>query len=531
MQSLAVVCAIEAAIVAVLAVQVFGARSAPSDAQPQAPVAASPENDAATAATAAATPPGAPAAPSHTNEPTRTEAAAKFVRGDAIGVLLTGSLRMRDGKPAAAWLQATLDRATRWASAAEDGSYAMLGLGPGEWKIDVGGQTVVAQSTSLTITDDAVQHRDFVLDPSFPVKVLIVTPDGGDATMALRKSWFGMRDFAVAGQRDRLPERLAPTDYGLAFVGDAKWDAERNPNDGFAGTLHFASLPGHAALLQRHLVLEQQLVQPGQQEVKFVVDTEAIKKLAGSATVRVLDAASGEPLTTARVSLHTSNGGGGGPPVDAQGRAELTGLAPGLLVFEINGAPDHENLYSIVKVDPGQRLDLGEVRLGAHVKLQGTALDADGKPADATLTWTELKWRTTPTAFRTNRISRTGADGSFALWGTGAGAIAVTAFDKDGNVARGVFDNPPSVPIVLRLARACECTITRPTDPTRSFTVTLFDDLRRAIASAEIEPRTSRYPLHMPAGRYTFEVHDEQSRLVKTGTLEFGATTCSLEIR
>ena len=35
----------------------------------------------------------------------------------------------------------------------------------------------------------------------------------------------------------------------------------------------------------------------------------------------------------------------------------------------------------------------------------------------------------------------------------------------------------------------------------------------------------------MPAGDYTFEVHDDQQRLVQSGTLTFGVTPCAVEIR
>jgi len=188
-------------------------------------------------------------------------------------------------------------------------------------------------------------------------------------------------------------------------------------------------------------------------------------------------------------------------------------------------------MYTTVRVETGQRLDLGEIRLGKAAPLRGTVLDADGKPATAELSWTELKWRTAPTKFATNRVARTEADGTFLLWGSGRGAIAVAARDTQGNQARGVFDNPPANPVVLRLGKLCDFVVTRPPDPTRAFTVTMLDGNRRAIAAETLEPRTPKITIQLPAGDYTFEVHDEQDRLVQSGALSFGPTPSALEIR
>jgi hypothetical protein len=234
-------------------------------------------------------------------------------------------------------------------------------------------------------------------------------------------------------------------------------------------------------------------------------------------------------LPTARVSVTTPSVIGTGQLVDAQGRVEVVALPPGLLRCSIH-APDHEEMYTTLKAEPGQRLDLGDVRLGAEVQCKGTVLDADGKPASANLAWAELKWRQNPCAFGTNRSSRTEADGTFALWHTGAGVIAIAANDNKGNVARGVFDNPPATPIVLRLSPVCEGTVTRPPDPARSFILTLYDGARRPVAAFAIG-NSPKQPIRMPAGSYPFEVNDEQFRLVQSGSLEFGAVPCTLEIR
>lgn len=525
----AVLCAIEAVIVALLAMQVFATRTPPP--ADHAPIAQAPSPTPPAAATTPPPPPdAAPAGNPAGGAAERSEAPAKWRADDPVGVLLTGAVHNRDGTPADVQVSAVRDKQRLGTGTEAGGHYAMVGLQPGEWTLTVRGTTIVESSATVTITDEAVQRRDFVVDPSFPVKVMIVTPDGADATMALRKAMHGMPNFTVAGQRERFPDRLAPTDYGMVFVGDAKWDGQMNPKDGFAGTLHLAALPAHVALLQRHLVLEQQVVQTGHREVKFVVDIEAIKQLAGSATVRVLDAATGQPLAKARVSLDTSNRGGMGQPVDAEGRAVVEGLSPGLLRLEIN-APEYETMSTTVSVAPSQRLELGDVRLGAAAQLKGTVLDADGKPATVNLSWAGLKWRTTPTAFANNRWTRTEADGTFSLWGTGTGAIAVTAYGAAGSLACGVFDNPPKEPIVLRLAKPGECTVTRPPDPTRGFTMTFYDGSRRAIAARDLGARMQKHTITLPAGDYTFEVHDDQYRLVQSGALTFGATPCAVEIR
>jgi len=303
-----------------------------------------------------------------------------------------------------------------------------------------------------------------------------------------------------------------------------------NPVDGFAGTLHLAAVPAHVAVLQRHLVLQQQVVQPGQKEVRFKVDIEQLKGLAATATVRVLDAISGEPLTNARFSLNTSNSMAPGAKVDEHGRAVLTGLSPGLLQCSIS-APDHERFFHTVRAESGQRLDLGDVRLGPVERLAGTVVDPDGKPAGARIQWTELKWRTTPAQFAHNRAARSDAEGKFQLWGTGRGPIAVRAWGKGDLTAAGVFDNPPSSPIVMRLAKPGQCTVTRPRDPTRAFTVTFYDASKRAIDAFAIPPRITKVTAKLPFGDYTFDVHDGRNHVVQSGSLHVNEVPCTLEIR
>jgi hypothetical protein len=522
-------CVVQGVLVTALALQVFAAEEAAARTAgvTKLPVAFAP---AAVRTVAAELPPVATderSAPVPTAA--RSAVVARWRQDDPVGVLLMGSVRLRDGNAAEARLNFVQDKLRKGSSSQPDGSFALVGLQPGTWEVTVRGDNLVETKESITIGDDAVQQRDFVCDPSFPVKVRIVTADGKDATTALRTALPRFGDFSVAGQREPFPERFARTDYGRVFAGDAQWRPERNPSDGFAGTLYLTGLPAHVALLHRHLVLQQQHVPPGQQQVEFVVDIDSIAKLAAAATLRVVDE-QGAPLPEAYVALHTSNIGGGGQPTDESGRITLEGLSPGLLQLEVQ-AKDRETVWRLVRVEPGQRVDLGEFRLGAALPLRGTVLDADGRPANGSLSWTELKWRTEPTAFRTNRSGRIDADGTFSLWGTGSGPIAVQVRAPDGRIAAGVFDNPTAEPVVLRLGPAAQCTVTRPSDPTRAFVVTVFDVRRQPVQAIELAPRVTKTTLSLPPGTYSFEVHDDDQRLVQSGSLTFGEAPCSLEIR
>jgi hypothetical protein len=482
----------------------------------------------ATAASATATSP-LPNATGVANE--RAVVRRLWRSDDPIGVMLTGTARWSDGAviaDPAIWLQ--LAGKTRSASCAADGSFVAIGLTPGEWSATIRTEGAESKQT-VTVGEDAEQRHDFVIERTFPIRVFGVTPDGKDLTKAAWEAKLALGQLQVVGQRDALPERLAPTDYGVAYAGDAKWHGEMNSKDGFLGTLHLvAPPPAHAALLLRHVVLQQQRIEPGQSELKFVVDVDAVKALVASVSLRVVDDATSAPLAGIRVGLSTSSAGGvGGPLTDADGRITLTTTAPGLLFLTMD-AKDRESHWSTIRVEPGAKVDLGDIRLGTPQPLKGRLVGIDGNSGRVDVRWTELKWRHQPFAFASNRRTKVEASGEFTLWGTGRGPIAVQAFTRDGMVAMGVFDNPPAAPVELRLVRGVKCQVVRKLDPTKAYTVTFFDAENRPIQASKVGTQAYEQAILMPPGTWRFEMHDETERLVKSGTLEFGAEPVTLEI-
>lgn len=106
----------------------------------------------------------------------------------------------------------------------------------------------------------------------------------------------------------------------------------------------------------------------------------------------------------------------------------------------------------------------------------------------------------------------------------------MSAHAPDGQVAVGVFDNPSAQPVVLQLQPGCALKITRPKDPSRTFTVTVFGPGRQPVAAITLE-REHPVMLSLPAGRHAFEVHDDTGRLTQSGDVDLGAGGATLEVR
>ncbi|CAE7359372.1 unnamed protein product [Symbiodinium sp. KB8] len=463
--------------------------------------------------------------------PTREAVASNWDPDSPFGVILTGELRLSDGSPVEAHLTAAQEGEYAGQRSGAPGTYVFSGLRPGDWTIKVRGDRIAAHEETITLTTTAIQRHDLVLEPSFPVRVTIVTPDGADARMAAMRALGDMTPFSIVGQRERFAERYAANDYGAVRIGDARWDRARTQQDGLLGTLTFRSLPAHIAVMMRHLVLQQQVVSPGQEEVRFVVDVEELQTQMASATIRVLHEPAGLPLAGARVRLKSSGGGGigGQATTDDSGRAIVERAMPGLLRLSVS-ASNCETLCRTVELQPGQQLDLGEMRLGRRAEFRGVVLGPDGQPAGARVQWQPLKGLDGPTPFRHNYSTTPDSEGAFELPDVGPGLVAVQAYGDGDLRALGVFDCPTTDPITLQLAPTGKCRFTREPDPTRAFVVTIYDAQRRPLNGYAIAPSADDYPVRLPHGTYSFEIH-EGRKLRRSGTLQIGSEPIEVVIQ
>ncbi len=453
--------------------------------------------------------------------PRRPSATIKWNKDDPVGVLLTGSVRWRDGGPVLEPMVRVRRGGLGPSASTSAGCYAVAEVSPGTWTVTVRALGAVWVEETIEITDTAEQRRDFVLDRAYPVRVFCTAPDGKDLAKALAEEGVDFANFYAIGQRDPFPDRFAPTRFGNVRADDAGWDE--------AGVLFLASPPpAHAALMLQHVVIQQQRIEAGQKEVRFVVDPADWKAKLGTVTLRVVDADSRAPLADAFVSLDPRFGRA--EPCDAEGRVTLTNARPGFLVLGVY-AEGHEYGLSTLRIEPGRTLDLGDVALGGVVELSGRVEDQNGEPPEAaTISWTELKWRMMPTAFGTYRTARVEADGTFRL-NVGAGKIALQARTREDDVAFVVIDYPPTSPVVLRLVRAAKLHVVRNADPTRTFTITFFDSQRQPVESHTIGSDEPQWTVTMPPATFAYEVNDEADRLVQSGSVTLGARPTTVEIR
>jgi hypothetical protein len=456
---------------------------------------------------------------------------------DPFGILLRGKITTRDGGALAnPSLYVGRDEGGSSAQVAKDGEYAAGGLQPGSWRANVRADGYVAQEQPLELTAAPFQQADFELVPATRVRVRIETPDGQDANVAAQK--LGLHfGFHVVASAVPIPERFATTDHGVVMWGASQWRRDDRPKDGFAGTIELATPPpAYVAALLRHVVVAQARVEPGQDVVTLVVDAAKAEAQLSTVRMRLLDAETEEPLAGFHCTLRSSSGGGVGGQSGADGRLEVQKVLPGLVILELNqrvAKSPYESVTTTIRTRPGETTDLGDLRMDKGASASGVVLDEGGKPAGGVgVQWTELKWRNGPRPFVDHRSASTDAEGKFSLGRLGRGKVAVKAWSREGGLmALGILEVPCAEPLELRLAPAATLVITRPPDPTRAFVVTLYSQRNVPVTAARLEPRLTRLPIRLPPGDYAYEVHDDDDKLVASGSVRLASAPQTLELR
>lgn len=319
-----------------------------------------------------------------------------------LGTLLHGRLTTGDGGTFA-WAQTTLsigEETKPMASAhvtPSQSQFAFAGLAPGDYRLRVRARGYRDVEQDVAIPADApVLRLDVELQPSWIVKVVLLAPDGRPLHEALAEAkvlpdgFFGDAVQVVAAWR-ALPAQLPLSDLRETPITVGTWTSSRvgrrigGANDlpaRYAGTLEMRETrDAVVAAVYREVVLVQQALTAGQEEVTLTVDPQQLRASAAAVRLQVVDGATGAPVPEARITLDDAQTSRSPVAVDAEGRYEQTNLRPGRYLLRIS-VPDRVAPHATVDLAPGRTTDLGAIAVLDGVELRLHVLDlADDAPS------------------------------------------------------------------------------------------------------------------------------------------------------
>jgi hypothetical protein len=312
----------------------------------------------------------------------------------------------------------------RAAQADADGRYWIQGLAPGTWRITARAPGLRSEERALELAPDREDVRvDLVLEPLRTIRVAVVHPTGLPLERSVRQTLCATAGLEPPSGSASLAEPMLETvrrrvdqgSRGLEIripsrdrrqIGIGHFvPSSAKPPDRVLGVLELeVSGPVFVALLWYDHVLESRRVADGTVEVEFVLDPPSLDGLLASLALAVVDARTGARIEEGHVELRGSSllqtcplaGGealvlrtlpGRGaalvsetsPVSTTAGGLVLAGLPPGRYLLSLT-PPGYELFEQEIELAPGERLDLGVLRLWPAVRVRGRVVDADGNP-------------------------------------------------------------------------------------------------------------------------------------------------------
>ena len=305
---------------------------------------------------------------------------------DPVGTLVHGTVRVdsaagRAPRPRVSF--AHEDTGVRvQAQVTAEGRYAATGLGPGTWRSIASASGHRSQEFSLTLkgTEGPVR-RDVELTRLRLLSVLM-KPLGGEERSA-DFPFRLLRELSARASAAPPGETLTEAD-SVGRFREGTPDGGQAPH-GWVGSLELDGQEQvHVSLVLGDRVLGTELIDPGAEEVVFVVDPQKLIALGAVVTLRVVRATDGTPIEGAMVQLNGASFWTPGKPTDAGGRIEFADYEPGSYRLIVQS----EGLASArrdVELEVAQRLDLGTLELGRATSIGGRVVDAEGQPIQATI--------------------------------------------------------------------------------------------------------------------------------------------------
>lgn len=467
------------------------------------------------------------------------QAAPGNVGSSAPAVVLHGTLHglAEPPKASAVNFSARLDDQFRSAQVDDAGHYAIAGLSPGTWSLACEVEGCRKLELAHELSTAPIQRLDLELTAATVLPVFVRTPDGGRLQTALAETglWSSLQ---VVATTTPLGADLAPSEnssvgnFGIGRhrrPGDLNTHTDDKAND---GVLELDQPPPvFATLLLRHLVLAEQRIEPGQTELRFVVDPAAVQQRFAKVRFRVLDE-TGAPLPKVAVGLETAQGGGYRQATGDDGTVTLSKVVPGVLQMTLS-AKDREEYVNHLIVPAGADLDLGDLVLHPLRSVPGQVVDADGKPIAASVRWTNLDLWRPPQPMIDRRSSSADADGNFQIYGAGPRRYLVRAQAGQDRIGFAVFDARGSLPAAPQQVAVLACgkvLFVARGEASRTFTVVVRSPAGHPVEVVTIEPRWRTQTATLPTGDYVLEIYADWNTRLRTQPLVVGAALQRVEL-
>ncbi|MCA8968685.1 MAG: carboxypeptidase regulatory-like domain-containing protein [Planctomycetes bacterium] len=447
------------------------------------------------------------------------------------GTLLLGRITASDGQPVESPSLSVHPKGPSRvyiSGSVHEGTYAVPSLQPGTYEISCRADGVTPLQAEIEIGTAATQVFDVELRRARQIKVKILDENG--------KPRLGI-EYGIVASKEALPEAYPMTNLRtVSRQGTGRFQGRwqhRNLPEEYSGVLEVdTSEPIHVGVLLRQQVLARKLLAPDATEIEFIVATDALGAVYASARLRIVSIETGMPIEGARVSFSDRQSGGMGKPTDADGFVTIDRIVPGILELEVR-AKDREYYHSNIRVEPGSKIDVGTIRLGAPRKIEGRVVDQQGKPVSgAKFTWIQRGRYAGIVPWDRGASAGSKSDGTFALWGCGPGQYFVRAMTDDLACETTIDTTSGDVSdVVLEMAPVSKVSYVSDVPNGKLYLVRLLRS-GTVMNSWLLRPYTKPLDrkLDLVPGRYEVQVY-EGKHLVRTIPLDARTSGAKFEIR
>ncbi len=427
-----------------------------------------------------------------------------------------------------AWVSMTNRAGRTWRTEAVGAAYALADLPLGAYDVSVQAASHRGADDRFELTANEPEVRkDLRLQPSPVLRVFVRTPEGEPFFEVLNKT-DGLRDEV----RDLVP--VATVDPPGAHVYDVVGSLnnpfgvgqfwQQGPDGEFPppGCIGYLTLardpPVSVSLVFCHAVLRTMRVDPGREDVAFVLTLDDVRSAQSSFRVQVVDAVTSSPLQ-AYVHLDGGTRGVSSMQTDASGVLSIDPELPGR--FELRIAKEgYEEFEEILDVEPGQATDRGVVALAREVVAELHFVDDLGRPAQASVVLAPLVPGTSAPDARFSRVLRSDAAGLLNLRGLGRKVYVL----RTSNYDAAYLDSIPDVtwvseritldattgsipPMTIRLQPAVPLAIRVEGRTAEGLRFAVIDGQGRPLVRDRFWGNAPR-PLRLPAGAYKVQLRD-----------------------